>query len=409
MSAAPVLPWNYHADRPEVGTPVTGSTHPVPALFEPLKIRGVTLKNRIAVSPMCMYTAKDGFASDFHVAHLGSFAIGGAALVIEEATAVQPHGRITPYCNGLWSDEHIAMQSRIVNIIHSQGAAAGIQIGHAGRKASTPPPFPEYATKYCMDATEGGWPDNVVGPSSIPWNDGWYVPREMSVADIHECEQAFVDAARRADKAGFDWLEIHAAHGYLLHSFYSAHSNHRTDEYGGSLENRCRFLVETAKKIREVWPANKVLAVRLSCTDWIETEDGWDIEQTLKLVDMLIECGVDVIDTSSGGNAKTQVFGPVAGEIPNDYQTKLGARVKELYGDKVHVGPVGRIRDGKTANHLVESKQADFVHVGRQFLRDPHFVATAAKELDHVFWYAPQYEWSTGQAHGGRTRKRQID
>ncbi|KAJ1941982.1 hypothetical protein EC988_006615, partial [Linderina pennispora] len=270
----------------------------LPKLFQPLKIRNTTFKNRLWVSPMCMYSAEDGFANDFHLAHYGQLAMRGPGAIIMEATAVLPEGRITPNCLGIWKDEQIAGLKRIVDFEHQFGTTAGIQIGHAGRKGSTIP-LSQYGKRPTLRASaeEGGWSENVYGPSAIPFDDQHWEPKEMTLEQIENVQQAFVDAAVRADKAGFDFIEIHGAHGYLISSFNSPLSNHRTDKYGGSFENRTRFAVETVQRMRKVWPAEKPLFIRLSTSELVE--GGWAPKDTVALAKILHQEGVDLVDCSS--------------------------------------------------------------------------------------------------------------
>ena len=267
-------------------------------LFEPLTVRGVTLRNRIGVSPMCQYSSEDGFASDWHVVHLGSRAVGGAGLIVTEATAVTADGRISPHDLGIWKDAHIVELSRITRFISEHGTAPGIQLAHAGRKANTARPWDGGQP---LPNPNDAW--RIVGPSPIAFKDGYPKPYEMTQADINEVKRAFSAATVRAFQAGFKWVEIHAAHGYLLHSFYSPLINHRTDAYGGSFDNRIRLLIEVTREVRRAWPDDLPLAVRLSSTDWIE--GGWTIDDTVELSKRLKSEGVDLIDCSSGGNVAT--------------------------------------------------------------------------------------------------------
>ncbi|MBT3821851.1 MAG: NADH:flavin oxidoreductase/NADH oxidase, partial [Nitrospinaceae bacterium] len=266
----------------------------MPHLFDELQLRGITLRNRIGVSPMCQYVAKDGFADEWHLVHLGARAAGGAGLVIVEATGVVPEGRITPGCLGIWSDDHIEPLERITKFVKGQGAVAAIQIGHAGRKASCREPWE--GGSYLSD-DEGAW--EIVAPSAVPFNDSAPVPRELTLDDIAGLQDAFRLAARRSKEAGFDWIEVHGAHGYLMHSFHSPISNKRTDNYGGSFENRVRFTVDTVRIVREEWPEDRPMSVRLSSTDWFE--GGWTLEETIELAKILKAEGVDLIDCSGGG------------------------------------------------------------------------------------------------------------
>jgi 2,4-dienoyl-CoA reductase-like NADH-dependent reductase (Old Yellow Enzyme family) len=349
----------------------------MPHLFEPLTIRGVVFRNRIGVSPMCQYSAEDGFASDWHLVHLGSRAVGGAALVVAEATAVSAIGRISPGDLGIWKDEHVAQLSRIAHFIEEQGAVAGIQLAHAGRKASTSRPW-EGGLGIGNDA--GGW--DTVGPSAIAFSDTYRVPAAASLGQLAEIRGQFRAAALRAKSAGFRYLELHAAHGYLLHSFLSPLSNQRTDEYGGSFENRVRLVLEVARELRAVWPTDRVLGVRLSCTDW--TEGGWTSEDTVRLAQLLEQEQVDIIDCSSGGNvAKATIpLGP-------GYQVQFAEAVKR--GTKLYVAAVGLITEAHQADVLLKEGKADLVFMAREMLRDPYFGVNAAHALKHKAPVPKQY------------------
>ncbi|CAF1013046.1 unnamed protein product [Didymodactylos carnosus] len=378
------LPWSYQPKCPPVG--ITSSS-PLPPLFQELKIRNLTLKNRIVVSPMCQYSSTDGYLNDWHLVHLGQFAIGGASLVIQEATAVQAHGRISPFDAGLWKDDQMVMMKRIVDFIHSQHAAAGIQLGHAGRKASTKPPFdPTHREKAYFEREEGGWPDEVVAPSSLPWTEGWIIPKELSLDEIEQFKNDFICSTKRAIQCGFDFLEIHAAHGYLLAEFLSQTSNHRQDKYGGSFENRIRLLLELTERVRQVWPEEKPLSVRLSCDEWVGN-DGWTIDDTLILTEKLLDLGVDIIDTSSGGNSSKQVI-----KVGLGYQVPFADAIKKKFGTKILAAPVGMIVDPKQADDIIEKGQGDLIVIAREFLRDSHFPLKAAKQLGVDISWAPQYQ-----------------
>lgn len=346
-------------------------------LFQTLSVRSVTLKNRIGVSPMCQYSSTDGLASDWHVVHLGSRAVGGAALVIAEATAVEARGRISPYDLGIWEDRHIEPLARVARAVRAHGAVAGIQIAHAGRKASTGKPWE--GGKPVSDA-EGGW--QPIGPSALPFNTGYRVPLEASPHELFEVQGAFVAAAGRALAAGFQWLELHAAHGYLLHSFLSPLSNQRTDEYGGSFENRSRMLLETVARVRAAWPAELPLAVRLSCTDWMPA--GWDIDETVELARRLKAAGVDLVDCSSGGTAPNAKV-PVA----PGYQVSFAARVRAEAG--ISTAAVGLITEPAQAETIVAQEQADVVLLARALLREPYWPIRAARELGAPAPIPPQY------------------
>jgi 2,4-dienoyl-CoA reductase-like NADH-dependent reductase (Old Yellow Enzyme family) len=345
------------------GTSAAARSH----LFTPLAVRDVTLRNRIAVSPMCQYSSQDGFANDWHLVHLGSRASGGAGLVIMEASAVEPRGRISPADMGIWKDEHIEFLARITRFVRGQGAAAGIQLAHAGRKASTRPPWEGGGV---VPEAEGGW--QTVAPSAIPFNPEDPAPAELSKTEIHRIVDAFAAAARRALKAGFQVAEIHGAHGYLMHEFLSPLSNHRTDEYGGPFANRARFGLEVVEAVRASWPANLPLLLRISATDW--AEGGWDIDEAVELARLVRPLGVDLIDCSSGGLARHQKIALAPG-----YQVPFAERIRREAG--IPTGAVGLITSAGQADAIVRSGQADMVLLAREFLRDPYFPLHAAKAL----------------------------
>ncbi|CAN5273627.1 NADH:flavin oxidoreductase/NADH oxidase [soil metagenome] len=338
-------------------------------LFDPLSIRSVTLKNRIAVSPMCQYSSQDGFASDWHLVHLGSRAVGGAGLVLTEATAVEARGRISPGDLGIWKDEHVEVLRRITAFVSSQGAAAGIQLAHAGRKASTAVPWEGGKP---INVEEGGW-SPILAPSVIPFDEGFATPAEMTVDDIKAVTVAFSNAAARALNAGFQVVEVHAAHGYLLNEFLSPFSNKRTDAYGGSFENRTRMLREVIAAVRSKWPENLPVFVRISASDWLE-QGGWTIEDSICLSRELIGAGVDLIDCSSGGNVpKVRIpTGP-------GYQTAFAERIRRESG--IMTGAVGMITTAEQADTILRTGQADIVLLAREFLRDPYFGLRAASKL----------------------------
>lgn len=347
-------------------------------LFEPLTLRSVTIPNRIAVSPMCQYSSVDGYANDWHLVHLGSRAIGGAGLVLTEAAAITPQGRISPQDLGIWSDKHIDFLTRIVHFISQRGSIAGIQLAHAGRKASTPPPWKHRPVT--LTEAEGGWP--IAAPSSVAFDDGCIVPKEMTENEIQEIAVAFTEAARRSLLAGFKVAEIHAAHGYLLHQFLSPLSNRRTDRYGGSFENRTRLLRDIVAAVRGVWPEQLPLLVRISATDWVE--DGWDIDQSVELVRQLLPLGVDLIDCSSGGSDPHAQIPLGAG-----YQTRFAEQVRRETGGKT--GAVGMITAPAQADHIIRSGQADLVLLAREMLRDPYWPLRAARELGYMTPWPAQY------------------
>jgi 2,4-dienoyl-CoA reductase-like NADH-dependent reductase (Old Yellow Enzyme family) len=346
-------------------------------LLSPLTIRGVTFRNRIAMSPMCQYVATDGLANDWHLVHLGSRAVGGAALVMVEATAVTADGRISPGDMGIWGDEHVEPLARIARFVHSQGAVAGIQLAHAGRKASCALPWQGGASLKTPEA--GGWP--VIGPSAIPFDDGDPVPTALDETGIEAIVTAFEMAARRALAAGFRTIEIHAAHGYLLHEFLSPLSNHRTDHYGGSLENRMRLLLQVAERLRQPMPAELPLFVRISATDWMD--GGWDVEQSVVLAGHLKALGVDLIDVSSGGMVpKARI------PVGRGYQVPAARRIRDEAG--IMTGAVGLITEPHHANEIVTGGDADLVFLGRELLREPYWALNAQHELgEEPSWPLP--------------------
>jgi 2,4-dienoyl-CoA reductase-like NADH-dependent reductase (Old Yellow Enzyme family) len=350
----------------------------MPHLFEPLQIRGVTVANRVFVSPMCEYSSADGFANDWHFVHLGSRAVGGAGLVFTEATAVTAEGRISPEDLGIWKDDHVDMLAKIARFVHQQGSVAGAQLAHAGRKAST---FRPWSGDGAVSESAGGW-KNVYAPSAIAFKDNYPKPIEMSQADIDVVVAAFASAATRALSAGFRVIEIHAAHGYLIHEFLSPLSNRRGDSYGGSFENRTRLLREVTEGIRRVWPEHLPLFTRISATDW--TEGGWDIEQSVALARQLEPLGVDLIDCSSGGNVATAKI-----PIGPGYQTPFAERIRRDTG--ILTGSVGLITSPAQAEHIIGSGQADAVLLAREMLRDPYFPMRAARELGQEITWPAQY------------------
>lgn len=349
----------------------------MPHLFEPLRLRSVTLANRILVSPMCQYSSVDGFSNDWHYVHLGSRAVGGAALVFTEASGVLASGRISPQDLGIYDDGHVAGLRRIVQFIHAQGTLAGMQLAHAGRKASTARPW-EGARAVAV--SNGGW--EPVGPTSEPFTATYPVPRALGLADIPVIVDAFRAAARRALEAGFDVVEVHAAHGYLIHEFLSPLVNTRTDQYGGSYDNRVRLCLEVVDAVRAVWPDRLPVFVRISSTDW--KDGGWDIEQSVELARRLRGHGVDLVDCSSGGavhDAKIPI-GP-------GYQVPFAERIRRDAG--IATGAVGLIADAAQADAIVRGGQADCVLLARELLRDPYWPLRAARELGHQVPWPPQY------------------
>jgi 2,4-dienoyl-CoA reductase-like NADH-dependent reductase (Old Yellow Enzyme family) len=347
-------------------------------LFTPLTLRGITLKNRIVISPMCQYSAEDGFTNDWHLVHLGSRAVGGAALIILEATAVAPEGRITPDDLGIWKDEHIPGLRRINDFMKAHGAVAGVQLAHAGRKASHSSPWKGGAV---VPASEGGW--TTVAPSAVPFTENEPVPHELTLAEIQQVIEDFRVATRRSLEAGFQVIELHAAHGYLLHEFFSPLSNQRTDQYGGSFENRVRLLLEVTEATRAEWPTELPLIVRISATDW--TEGGWTAEESVQLAKLLKDRGVDLIDCSTGGNVATA---PIP--VGPGYQVQFAEQVKREAN--IPTGAVGLITDAQQAEDIIASGQADLVLLARESLRDPYFPLHAAFELGVDMPWPNQYE-----------------
>lgn len=339
-------------------------------LFSPLTLRGCELRNRIGVSPMCQYSADDGLIHDWHLVHLGSRAVGGAALVLTEATAVEPRGRISPQDAGIWTDEHAEAWGRVARFIASQGAVPGMQLAHAGRKASTRRPWEPRELPPTVALDEGGWVP--VGPDGQPFSPTYPKPAEATLNDIAAIKEAFRAAAVRAIDAGFVWLELHAAHGYLLHSFLSPLSNERQDDYGGPFENRIRLTVELAELLRKTMPDTAVLSVRISATDW--TEGGWDVDESVRLAAVLKESGVDLIDVSSGGNVP-------AARIPAEplYQAPFAARIKREAG--IATAAVGLITTPQQADGIITGGQADLVLLAREMLRNPYWPKDAARAL----------------------------
>ena len=354
------------------------NSSPIPQLFQPLTLRSVTLRNRIGVSPMCQYSATDGVANDWHFAHLGSRAVGGAGIVIVEATGVAPEGRITPGCLGLWNEKQIEPLARIAHFVKTHGAVAGIQIAHAGRKASAALPWQGGA--HLSDA-QGGW--ETIAPSAIAFGgDLQKIPRAMTEADILRVQNDFVATAKRALTAGFEFLELHAAHGYLFNEFLSPLANQRTDQYGGSFANRTRLLLDTTRAVRKIWPDHLPLAVRISAIDW--KEGGWQIEDSIALAKLLKTEGVDLVDCSSGG-----VVPDAKITVAPGYQVPLADKVR--HGANIPTAAVGFITEPKQAEDIIARGQADLVLLARQFLRDPYWPAHAARTLGYKITPPNQY------------------
>ncbi|KAI1415703.1 FMN-linked oxidoreductase [Hypoxylon sp. FL1857] len=422
---APNAPFYTPIQDPPAGTALDPAN--APTLFQPLKIRGIELQNRFVVSPMCQYSADDGHVTDWHFAHLSQFILRGTALTIVEATGVTPNGRITPEDVGLWKDSQIAPLKRIVDFAHSQGQKIGIQLAHAGRKASTVAPWLRtdkvYPVSAVAAAEHGGWPDNVWAPSAIKFGEGFADPKAMTKEDIKALVQAFADAAKRSVAAGFDVIEIHGAHGYLMTEFLSPLTNKRTDEYGGSFENRTRLLFEVIKAVRGVIPETMPLWLRISATEWMEHADepSWDLEQSIRLAKLLPAAGVDLLDVSSGGNNAAQKI-----DLHPYYQVNLAGEIREAIrkeGVNLLIGAVGMItnaemarsivQEGKTVTtgaaaddslengeHAGSTTKADVVLVARQYLREPEFTLRVAHQLGVDVKWPNQYHrggWHKGQ------------
>ncbi|RPI99909.1 MAG: NADH:flavin oxidoreductase/NADH oxidase [Deltaproteobacteria bacterium] len=346
-------------------------------LFSPFRLKGIEFKNRIFVSPMCQYSSEEGKPTDWHLVHLGSRAVGGASMVMVEATAVSPEGRISPWDSGIWGDIHAQEFKRISAFVEGQGAVPGIQLAHAGRKASTDVPWRDEKP---LTPSEGGW--QPLAPSPIPFEKKYSMPREMTAADMEEVTSRFAAATRRSLGAGFKVVEIHMAHGYLVHEFLSPLTNKRKDEYGGSLQNRMRFPLWVARAVRENWPSDLPLFVRISCTDWVD--GGWDLAQSIEFSHRLKEIGVDLIDCSSGGTV------PYA-KIPAGpgYQTPFAAEIRSKVG--IATATVGLIMQPLQAEHVLVTGQADAVMIARELLRDPYWPLHAAQMLHVDLEWPPQY------------------
>jgi 2,4-dienoyl-CoA reductase-like NADH-dependent reductase (Old Yellow Enzyme family) len=364
-------------------------------LFSELRLRDAKLTNRIGVSPMCQYSSVDGFANDWHFAHLAARAVGGAALVFTEAAAVTPEGRISPQDLGVWSEKHFEPLERITRFIDAQGALAGIQLAHAGRKASA---YRPWSGQGAVAETDGGW--RPVAPSAVPFAENYATPAELTVEQIHAVQKAFATAAERAYAAGFRVIEIHGAHGYLAHEFLSPLSNRRADAYGGSFENRTRYLRECVAAVRRALPDRCPLFVRISATDW--TEGGWDIEQSIALARLLKDLGVDVIDASSGGNVEKA-------EIPigPGYQTPFAARIRAEAD--IATASVGMITAPVQADHIIRTGQADVVLLARELLREPYWPLHAARELGVTMPWPAQYLRAAPRGAPERMPAHEID
>ena len=349
----------------------------MPHLFEPLTLRGLTFPNRVFVSPMCQYSSADGLPNMWHAVHLGSRAVGGAGLVMTEATAVTPDGRISPEDLGIWSDAHADALAPIVAFIKQQGRVSGMQLAHAGRKGSTRRPWSGHGA---VGVAEGGW--TPVGPGTVPFAPDYPVPDALDAAGLVAIVAAFRSAARRARAIGIEVAEVHAAHGYLLHEFLSPLSNTRTDAYGGSFDNRVRLCLEVVDAVRGEWPESLPVLVRISATDWVE--GGWDIEQSVALARRLANHGVDLVDCSSGGNAASATI-----PVGPGYQVQFAERVRRDAG--IATGAVGLITTPEAANAIIAEGRADCVFLARQLLRDPYWPLHAAEALGHVVDWPSQY------------------
>jgi 2,4-dienoyl-CoA reductase-like NADH-dependent reductase (Old Yellow Enzyme family) len=391
--AAEGAPYYTPAQDPPAGTSSDGSTK----LFTPITIRGVTFPNRLFLAPLCQYSAKDGYATDWHLTHLGGIIQRGPGMSMVEATAVQDHGRITPQDVGLWEEGQIEPLKRITTFAHSQSQKIGIQLSHAGRKASCVSPWLSVNAVAAKEV--GGWPDNIVAPSAIPQEDGVNpVPKAFTKDDIEQLKSDYVEAAKRAIRAGFDVIEIHAAHGYLLHQFLSPVANQRTDEYGGNFENRIRVVLEIIDLIRAAIPETTPLLVRVSATDWFEFDpqfkdefpESWTVEQTCELAKILPKHGVDLVDVSSGGIHPKSAIAIKAGPA---YQVDLAKQVKKAVGDSVLVSAVGGIKTGHIAEEVLQSG-IDVVRAGRWFQQNPGLVKAFASELGVEVKMANQIDWS---------------
>lgn len=412
---APNTSYFTPAQVPAAGTAVPPSSGELPKIFQPIRIRGVEFPNRIWVSPMCQYSAQDGIVTPWHFAHLGGIFTRGPGLTITEASAVVPEGRITPHDAGLWNDTQVEAWAKITEFAHSQNQKIGIQIGHAGRKASDVAPWIPDSTLAREDV--GGWPNDISAPSSIKYHEKYFQPKELTKEGIKRIVQAFADAAKRAVKAGFDVIEIHNAHGYLLQSFVSPFSNRRTDEYGGSFENRIRLTLEIVDAIRAVIPEDMPLFLRISATDWLEeslpNEPSWRLEDTVRLGPILFERGVDLLDVSSGGNSPSQKIntGPLISFGSPAYQAPFARAVYEDIhsrpskdGRRLIVATVGAYTNASIAEEALQKEWADVVLVGRLFQKEPGLVFEWADQLGVDVQFPHQIRWG----FKGRGRKIQT-
>lgn len=404
---APATPYFTPITSPPAGTALSESP---PTLFRPIIIRGATFQNRIWVAPMCQYSADNGHLNDYHLVHLGAFAFRGASLTIIEATAVRPEGRISPEDAGLWQDSQIAPMKRIADFVHSQGQKLGIQLAHAGRKASTVAPWlvPKRGASIVAEKDVNGWPDNVLGPSAIRWGEGYADPKEMTHADLRDVIDGFRDAARRSVEAGIDVIELHGAHGYLRSSFLSSLINTCTDAYGGSFANRIKFPLEVIQAVRAVIPASMPLLYRISGTEWMDHREkhSWTVNDTIAFATLLPALGVDLLDVSSGGNHRDQQI-----QMHSDFQVGIAGQIRaslRAAGVPLLLGAVGMITDAEQARDIVElgaqdeaeqvrdavggsDPKADVVLVARQFMREPEWVLRVAWRLGVDITWPVQY------------------
>ncbi|KAF2094642.1 FMN-linked oxidoreductase [Rhizodiscina lignyota] len=380
----------YYTPIQEIPAGAAKDPEHAPALFKPIQIRGLKLQNRIFLSPLCQYSADDGHVTDWQLTHIGGIVQRGPGLTCVESSAVMARGRSTPQHSGIYKDSHVEPWKRVVDFAHSQGQHIIIQMGHAGWKSSTVAPWLDRAN--IAIEKNGGWPTQIQGPSAIAYAKHFPVPNEMTLEDIEEFKAAYAAAAKRAMKAGFDGIELHAAHGYLMHSFYSPVSNKRTDKYGGSFENRTRLILEVAEIVRRELPEDKVLFARITGTDWLDYEgspepESWTLNDAIKLGHLLADRGVDLLDVSSGGISPHQRI-----SRDEDYQADLSLAIKKSVGDKIKVTAVGRITSGKQANRYIEAG-LDAVFVGRLFQKNPGLVWQFAEELNTPIKLANQIEW----------------
>ncbi|OJJ99661.1 hypothetical protein ASPACDRAFT_28806 [Aspergillus aculeatus ATCC 16872] len=392
IAPAPGISYFTPAQDPPAGTAANPQTSgkPVPKLYQPLTIRGLTFQNRLGLAPLCQYSAQDGHMTPYHIAHLGSIAQRGPGLMMIEATAVQPEGRITPQDVGLWKDSQIEPMRQVVEFVHSQNQKIGVQLAHAGRKASTVAPW--ISTAVVATEKVGGWPDNVKGPSDIAFADSFPQPKAMTKDDIVQFKNDWVAAVKRALAVGVDFIEIHNAHGYLLSSFLSPAANNRTDEYGGSFENRIRLPLEIAQLTRDTVGPNMPIFLRISASDWLEEvlpEQSWNNDSTIQFAQELVKQGaVDLIDISSGGVHAAQKVKSSPG-----FQVPFAAAVKKAVGDKLLVSAVGAITNGRQAEEIIEKDGIDVILVGRGFQKDPGLAWTFAQHLDVEISMASQIRW----------------